>query len=100
MSQIRIELDNGKYTYIFDSKEHKALRHGEEWRNLAGDNLVLHMGFKIEELQDRIAELEAENKMMQNAMQSAVFDHNALGEVKKDTVHEMNMCLLQIKSEN
>jgi hypothetical protein len=33
-------------------------------------------------------------------MQSAVFDHNALGEVKKDTVHEMNMCLLQMKSEN
>lgn len=100
MSQvIRIDLDDGKYTYIFNQKDHKALHHGEEWRDLTGDNLVLHMGFKIEELQDRIAELEEENKMMHNAIEAAVFDHKALGEVKKDTVHEMNMYLVKKKSE-
>ena len=64
---IEIKLDDGKYTYILNDNEHKALRHGEEWRDLTGDNLVLNMGFEIESLRtqlakanERVRELEQE----------------------------------------
>lgn len=36
----------------------KVLRHGQEWRDLVGDNFVLSMYYKIEEQQKRIEELE------------------------------------------
>ena len=36
----------------------KALRHGQEWRDLVGDNFVLALYYKIEEQQKRIEELE------------------------------------------
>ena len=53
----RIELDDGKYTVINELGKGgglKALRYGEEWRNLAGDNLILAMFHKIEELQEEL----------------------------------------------
>lgn len=36
----------------------KALRHGQEWRDLVGDNFVLALYYRIEEQQKRIEELE------------------------------------------
>lgn len=38
-------LENGKYTVIFDDKTGnlKALRYGEEWRDLTGDKLFYSM---------------------------------------------------------
>jgi hypothetical protein len=49
---IKIELENGKYTIIedLDNREFKALRYGEDWRNLIGDNLILALVQKIEEM--------------------------------------------------
>lgn len=51
MSKIKIGTD---YEIIYESKPFvfKALRHGEEWRNLTGDNLILQMLFTIEDLQE------------------------------------------------
>lgn len=49
----RIELDNGKYTVVNELNnggDLYALRHGETWRNLNGDNLVLAMFHEIERL--------------------------------------------------
>jgi len=70
---IEIKLDDGKYTYILNDKEHKALRHGEEWRDLTGDNLILNMGFEIETLRtqltkanERVKELEARYTELRN----------------------------------
>lgn len=50
----RLKLDNNKYEIIEDL-EHgifKAERYGEEWRDLAGDNLILSLISKIQELEN------------------------------------------------
>lgn len=36
----QMEFDNGKYTVIADQGKLTALRYGEPWRELTGDNLV------------------------------------------------------------
>lgn len=48
---MRIDLFDGKYTVVCSPQEFKALRYGEEWRDLTGDKLVFAMF-------DRIVELE------------------------------------------
>ena len=61
----KIELDGGKYTVVNELNEGgglKALRYGEEWRNLAGDNLVLAMYHEIERLREQIEEIELQRK--------------------------------------
>jgi hypothetical protein len=56
---LRLELGEGKYTYILhDDGRQEALRYGEPWRDLVGDNLVFHLGSTIETLQARVKELE------------------------------------------
>lgn len=57
----KIELNNGEYTVINELGNgggFRALRYGEEWRNLAGDNLVLALYDKIESLQNTLSEAE------------------------------------------
>lgn len=56
----KIELGNGKYTVIHDNgRGLHALRYGEVWLNLAGDNLVMAMAYEIEELKERLNEAES-----------------------------------------
>lgn len=58
----KIELEGGKYTVINELNEggkFKALRYGEDWRSLAGDNLVLAMFYRIESLTERLNEAES-----------------------------------------
>lgn len=51
-----IKLDSGKYEVILDQSygefNFHALRYGKEWRDLTGDNLVLAMFNKIQDLED------------------------------------------------
>lgn len=49
---MKIELEEGKYEIILNENpfEFKALRYGEEWRDLAGDKLILALVNKIEEM--------------------------------------------------
>jgi len=51
---MKIDLENGKYTYIFeeDTGKQYALRHGEDWRALTGDNLIYAMACEIERLKE------------------------------------------------
>ncbi|CAH8772254.1 hypothetical protein [Paenibacillus dendritiformis] len=44
---------NEKYEIVIDWSKNifKALRYGEEWRNLVGDNLILAMAYRIQELE-------------------------------------------------
>jgi len=53
-----ITLDSGKYEVVLDQSDGKfnfhALRYGEEWRDLTGDNLVLAMFNKIQDLEDKL----------------------------------------------
>lgn len=53
---MRENLDAGKYTVIFDEKtgELYALRYGEKWRDLSGDNLIYYMLCEIEELRNKL----------------------------------------------
>lgn len=54
--KFEIELQDGKYTYIYDGKGNQiALRYGEGWRDLCGDSFVYAMAAKI---RDQEAELE------------------------------------------
>ena len=49
----KLELNNGKYTIIEDLENGKfeALRYGEEWRDLTGDNLILALVSRIKKLE-------------------------------------------------
>lgn len=88
---MKIEL--GKYTYIFDEKTgvQEALRHGEPWRkeDLVGDNLVLAMAMKIEELQQELDNLNDDLEVaIKNAIESgsAMTIVNAINRVMDDYV--------------
>ncbi|HEY8805686.1 MAG TPA: hypothetical protein VIM42_11395 [Clostridium sp.] len=61
MTEIKSEsifLDGGKYEVVFDqsgySTEFYALRYGEKWRSLTGDNLVLCLFQRIQDLEDKL----------------------------------------------
>ena len=65
---MRHDFDDGKYTVIFDEKTYRleALRYGEPWQDLCGNNLVYFMlsaydstRLETAQLQARVAELEA-----------------------------------------
>jgi len=47
----RVTVANGKYTLIFDPRGGlRCLRHGEEWRDLVGDGMVLALMQEVQEL--------------------------------------------------
>lgn len=62
MNEERIDICDGKYTVILidNGKRFQALRHGEEWRDLTGDGLVLAMFQRIQELTKENSRLEDE----------------------------------------
>ena len=57
----RLELQDGKYTIIRsdDCSQFEALRHGELWRILTGDNLIHALVDRIESQQEYIEKLES-----------------------------------------
>jgi len=54
---MNIQLDGGKYQILADEKDgfnnFRALRHGEKWRDLTGDNLIYWLCQEIEALKKR-----------------------------------------------
>ncbi|MFU8688454.1 hypothetical protein ACNA6I_01350 [Rossellomorea sp. FS2] len=58
---MRIDLEEGKYSVVNELSNGgglRALRYGEEWRNLSGDGLILAMYHEIERLQEKVEEYE------------------------------------------
>lgn len=56
----KIDLLSGKYTVIDELSEgggFRALRYGEEWRDLTGDQLVYSMFCEIERLRNEIKDM-------------------------------------------
>ena len=53
--KIVIELDEGKYEYVFENGVQTIKRHGEAWRNETGDNFILAMAMRIEELEKELS---------------------------------------------
>lgn len=61
--EFKISLDDNKYTYLrYKDGGQEALRHGEPWRQLSGDNLIYFMGCLIEEQVKQLEALQAELK--------------------------------------
>ncbi len=62
MSDIKIELNEGKYVYTFSEKTgvQTVTRNCEVWANETGNNLLLAMAMKIEDLEDKIRNLREE----------------------------------------
>ena len=49
-NQIDVSLDNGKYRVVMDGNSRLyALRNGEKWRDLVGDNLVYFLSLELQE---------------------------------------------------
>lgn len=54
-----IDVNNGKYTVVFDDETGKltALRYGEPWRGIQGDNLVYWLAMELQEAREEIENL-------------------------------------------
>lgn len=61
MALLRVDVEDGKYTVIFlDDGGVSAMRNGQFWRNLNGDNLVLALAQELDKARhDRTALLAA-----------------------------------------
>ena len=58
---MRVDIEGGKYTYVFEDGRARLLRYGEpSRRDVVGDKLIYCMAAEIAELRQRIADLEAE----------------------------------------
>jgi hypothetical protein len=51
---------DSKFSIVIDwpNNRFEALRYGASWRNMVGDNLVLSMVYRIQELEKKIRQLE------------------------------------------
>lgn len=58
--RLNVSVDNGKYTVIMeaDGRLH-ALRHGEPWQDLTGNNLVYFLAAELEAARKRLAEVHS-----------------------------------------
>lgn len=63
-----------KYEIVIDwpNNVFKAVRHGEEWRNLVGDNLILAMAYEIQELRNQVGYRESISDLVVKAHQNAI----------------------------
>jgi len=52
---VRVSVANGKYTYVLPQVGRAyALRYGEKWRDCCGDNFILALAQRIEELENGV----------------------------------------------
>lgn len=61
----QMDFDSGKYTVVYDNGRLKALRYGQPWRDLIGDNLVYAMLVKASQLQAERDALAAKLKELE-----------------------------------
>ncbi|AKO61080.1 hypothetical protein AXI76_gp179 [Pseudoalteromonas phage H101] len=57
---MKIELENGKYTYVFEEStgRQEVYRHGELWQDETGNGFLLAMAQRIESLEDELYMVE------------------------------------------
>lgn len=54
-----VSVNDGKYTVVLgDVGELSALRYGEPWRDLTGDNLIYFLALELDEARDIIRHYE------------------------------------------
>ncbi|WNO47307.1 hypothetical protein [Vibrio phage vB_VibM_10AMN] len=61
-NNIYIKLNDGKYEYAFNAKEGTQTieRNGQPWRDETGDNLLLAMAQRIDQLEEEVYQLECD----------------------------------------
>lgn len=65
----RLELADGKYTLVREPTGNMhALRYGEPWRDLVGDNLIYWMAVEIERLQELLDAKEKAKEKLQSQL--------------------------------
>lgn len=78
---LSVTVCNGKYTVILPANGGlKALRYGEEWRDLCGDGLILALAQEIEEKQQAILMLSQDVNEGQQVIKHLVETNEVLGE--------------------
>lgn len=82
---INVSICDGKYTIIQDaSGRTKLLRHGEPWRCVTGDNVILGAAYEIEKLQERIKQLEdARTVAAANRLANMLAYEDAVAKIKR-----------------
>jgi hypothetical protein len=53
----KISVNDGKYTVVIAEGKLSALRYGEPWRDLTGDNLVYWLAVELQSARETIGEL-------------------------------------------
>lgn len=54
---IEVSVADGKYRVLIDDDENgrmTAKRHGEEWRDVTGDNLIFNLAWELNELRESV----------------------------------------------
>lgn len=65
-----VTLENGKYTIVgIEEGNLRALRHGDEWRSLVGDKLVLTMAQEIRRLEAELEEAREQAREISAVME-------------------------------
>jgi hypothetical protein len=63
MGALQVEVNDGKYTVVIhDNGQLEALRYGECWQWLTGNNLVFCLATELFEAREKIERLEGEIK--------------------------------------
>lgn len=91
---VRIELGDGKYTYVHDpvTGRQEALRYGQEWRDLVGDNLVYLLAQEVLEAQAKAKAfdmLSSKLSFVQEWMSEGKISSRYLGMYTPDVVREL-----------
>lgn len=70
---MRHNFADGKYTVIFEGSVLRAERHGEPWRSMVGDGMVLAMLQEVDDLKAKIEDLSCrEHDLLQIDTQSQI----------------------------
>lgn len=59
----KLDIENGKYTFINDNGVVSILRHGEAWRNDTGDKALLCLLQRTEDYRNEIVELRSNSRL-------------------------------------
>lgn len=58
MAKDSMKFDGGKYEVVFDNGALYALRNGEHWRDLTGDNLIYWMLMECLRMSEEVSKLK------------------------------------------
>lgn len=65
---MKVEIEDGKYTYDFNGGNAHVLRYGEPWRDVVGDKFIYCMASEIDELRTANEKLVEHVKVLREAM--------------------------------